>query len=90
MEYRNSLNQGVIRYIPNSIIHLTFDERFNWPIEQGIPDSVIYLSFGYYFDQDIKDILPTSLKYLRIKENFKGTLPTSSSIKIIRLSYWGA
>jgi len=46
MEYSDSHRQGVIRYIHNSIIHLTFGERFNWLIAHGIPDLVIYLSFG--------------------------------------------
>jgi hypothetical protein len=47
---------------PSRLTHLTFDERFNQPVDR-LPASLTHLTFGIYFNQPV-DRLPASLTHL--------------------------
>ncbi len=69
IRFWQQLNISVDDFIPSTIIHLKFGEKFNKPIK-SLPSSLIKLSFGKYFNQPIKGLLPSTLTQLRLGKYF--------------------
>jgi hypothetical protein len=47
--------------IPQKVTHVTFNKRFNRPINKCIPSSVTHLTFGRNFNQPINNCIPSSV-----------------------------
>lgn len=66
---------GLVEYyvcwFPRTLVHLKFNDIFNWPtaslktLEKGMLPALTYLELGWDYKQIIqKEVLPDSLKYL--------------------------
>ena len=76
-EESSYFNQSV-DYLPNSITHLEFGEKFNQSVD-NLPNSITNLIFGNNFNQPV-DHLPNSITHLTFGEDFNqpvGHLPNS-------------
>jgi hypothetical protein len=58
-----------VDYLPNSITHLTFEVRFNQPVD-NLPNSITHLTFGYYFNKQL-DNLPPFLQQIKFNSKSK-------------------
>ena len=73
--------------LPKHIIHLTFGEYFNKPINGCIPNSVTHLTFGTYFDQPINSCIPNSVTHLTFGWNFNQQINGCISDSVTNLTF---
>jgi len=80
-----------IKYIPESVTHLTFGFRFSHFIEDALPSSITHLRFGYFFDQEILNNIPASVTHLRFggffKQDFRDIPDTIKELTIPKSYY---
>jgi len=84
----SSLEYGQCR-LPNSIIHLEFDDNFNQEITKFIPSTVTHLIFGDHFNQPIKDIIPPSVTHLTFGYRFNQPIGNNIPSTVTHLTFIG-
>jgi hypothetical protein len=64
----NNTQENFIIYLPNSLTHLTFGEKFNSEVN-NLPNSLTHLTFGEKFNCEVNN-LPNSLTHLTFGKYF--------------------
>lgn len=64
-------------FIPDTVTHLTFGNKFNKSIRNCIPSSVKYLRFGTDFNQNIRNCIPYGVEHLTLEYGFTNTIHDS-------------